>query len=613
MAMTLKKKILIGQGFAIFLTTLVVSWAVVHLVFLGKASDAILKENYRSILAAENMLSALERQDSGMLLILNGEVENGASQFRSNEAVFHEWLTRAKDNVTIIGESDLIQSIEMDYAGYRNVFSKLINGINGQGADRSVFQSAYRETAFPLFSKIRKSCIDLRTINERTMYAASANASQEAHWAIGSTVAVAGAALIVAIVFSLLSVERIVKPIRHFMEASRKISQGDYRVQVPVETHDELGLLAVELNLMASQLDRYHALNIEQIISEKKKSDTILAAIEDGLVVFDMDLAVEAINPAAYRILGVGVSEYGPLTCSDIIPEPALCDIIGKIAETEAQPFLPDEKRVVTFSGNGSTHHYLFSTALVRGKERGLSRIVLLLKDITRLKEVERLKSEFVTAASHELRTPLTTLSMGIDLLLERASMFPEKDRELLQACHEEVHRMKALVNDLLDLSRIEAGRIDLEFEQVSVRPLFENVRTIFKNRLEQKRIDLTVKVPENVPEIRADANKATWVLTNLVSNALRYVKDEGYIALYAERVGSNVHLSVTDDGPGIPEEYHTKIFQKFVQVEGQPFGGSGLGLAICKEIVRAHGGTIWVESLPGQGSTFTFTMPVAL
>jgi len=130
---------------------------------------------------------------------------------------------------------------------------------------------------------------------------------------------------------------------------------------------------------------------------------------------------------------------------------------------------------------------------------------------------------------------------------------------------------------------------------------------------LEQKRIDLTVKVPENVPEIRADANKATWVLTNLVSNALRYVKDEGYIALYAERVGSNVHLSVTDDGPGIPEEYHTKIFQKFVQVEGQPFGGSGLGLAICKEIVRAHGGTIWVESLPGQGSTFTFTMPVAL
>lgn len=168
------------------------------------------------------------------------------------------------------------------------------------------------------------------------------------------------------------------------------------------------------------------------------------------------------------------------------------------------------------------------------------------------------------------------------------------------------------LVNDLLNLSKIEAGRIELEFEAVPVPTLFNYVQSVFLSQLEQKRIELDAQPAEALPEVRADANKVTWVLTNLISNALRYVHEGGHIQLSAIRIGDHVHISVRDDGPGIPLEYQTKIFQKFVQVEGQEGGGTGLGLAICKEIVRAHGGAIWVESTPGQGSTFTFTLPVA-
>ena len=216
-------------------------------------------------------------------------------------------------------------------------------------------------------------------------------------------------------------------------------------------------------------------------------------------------------------------------------------------------------------------------------------------------------------AASHELRTPLTGMGMSIDLLLEHAAQgLAEKDRELLQAAHEEVHRMKALVNDLLDLSKIEAGRIELEFEKVPVHTLFEHVQEVFKGQAEMKHIRLTSELAGDLPEVRADINKVTWVLTNLISNALRYVKQDGQIQIAAKKIGPHVHLSVRDDGPGIPPEYQSKIFQKFVQVRGRQSVGTGLGLAICKEIVRAHGGAIWVESLPGQGSTFTFTLPVA-
>ena len=215
-------------------------------------------------------------------------------------------------------------------------------------------------------------------------------------------------------------------------------------------------------------------------------------------------------------------------------------------------------------------------------------------------------------AASHELRTPLTSLGMSVDLLLEHASQsLLESDLDLLRAAHEEVHRMKALINDLLDLSKIEAGRIEMEFENVPASTLFEHIRAVFKSQLEIKQVDFQYDIPSDLPTIRADANKITWVLSNLVSNALRYVKDKGCITLKAQKIGNNIHLSVHDDGPGIPEKYQLKIFQKFVQVKGQEAGGSGLGLAICKEIVRAHGGTIWVESSKGNGSTFTFAIPV--
>jgi len=609
--MTLKKKILIGYGVSFVLMGLVIAWAVTNLVSLGKATDAILSENYRSIIAAENMVDALERQDSGILLMFLGDAGKGIAQFRENEGVFLGWLSRARDNITISGEVKLLESIETGYTTYRHQFSALTDWRDS--AEPPLRLALYQETIYPLFAKVREGCINLRNLNEETMYAASVRAGNVARRAFWSTTLVAAAALMAALIFSLFLAERIVRPIRRFMEASKKISSGDYAVQVPVETGDELGRLADEFNRMATQLCRYNEMNIEQIISEKNKGEAILASIEDGLVVFDTKLKVTGINPAARRMMGMELREIASLQCADFFADPNVCDLIRKTVETGTQPSLPDEQRIITIPAGDYSRHYLFSVTAIRGRDKNLSGIVLLLRDVTRLKEVERLKNEFVMAASHELRTPLTSLGMSVDLLLEHAAQgLAEKDRELLQAAHEEVHRMKALVNDLLDLSKIESGRIEMEFEKVPVPTLFNHVQAVFKNQMDMKEASLTMDLAEDMPKVRADANKITWVLTNLISNALRYAGRDCHIALMAQRIGPHVHLSVRDNGPGIPPEYQSRIFQKFVQVKGQEAGGTGLGLAICKEIVRAHGGAIWVESSPGQGSTFTFTLPVA-
>jgi NtrC-family two-component system sensor histidine kinase KinB len=150
-----------------------------------------------------------------------------------------------------------------------------------------------------------------------------------------------------------------------------------------------------------------------------------------------------------------------------------------------------------------------------------------------------------------------------------------------------------------------------MEFETVQTPVLFEHIRKVFKSQSDLKEISLDFEIPDNLPAVRADANKIAWVLSNLISNALRYTGKGGHIKLLARGTGAHVNLSVQDDGLGIPLAYQSKIFKKFVQIKGREGGGTGLGLAICKEIVNAHGGSIWVESSPGQGSTFTFTLPV--
>jgi NtrC-family two-component system sensor histidine kinase KinB len=281
--------------------------------------------------------------------------------------------------------------------------------------------------------------------------------------------------------------------------------------------------------------------------------------------------------------------------------------------ESGKPPSIEEKQNLFTVEKEGTRRHYQFSITPVHGKKGVLIGVVLLLRDVTRLAELDRLKSEFVMTASHELRTPLTSIGMSIDLLLEGAiKKLNEKEQQLLLAAHEDLQRLKSFVSNLLDLSKIEAGKMEMELSSVLVHLLFEKAMAVFKNQLEEKAVNLSFDLPEELPNVKADDNKITWVLTNLVSNALRYTPRGGHIKLSAEPFGPYVQISVRDDGAGIPYEYQSKVFDKFVQVKSdKAVGGSGLGLAICKEIVRTHGGTIWVDSAPGAGSTFTFTLPI--
>jgi NtrC-family two-component system sensor histidine kinase KinB len=609
MTWTLRKKIFIGYGITLVLMVLILIWAFLHLWDLGQASEAILRENYRSILAAENMVYALERQDSAVLLILLGYEAEGWKQFRENEGQFFQWLGRAKDNITIEGEDQIVGAIETGYSTYLSLSSQ-IKPLSVAGPQKTAI--FYHETMLPPFLKVRETCIRLREINQENMYRVSDRASFIAKRAIWSMGIIGFAAVAIGITFSFFLSNLLVRPVQQMMQATQRISEGIYDVEVSIKSSDELGRLTQEFNSMAKKLQAYHSLNIEQIMAEKRKSESIIRSIDDGIVLIDAEGRVTDINPMAGTILQVEPEKAVHRHFLEVVKSERLFNYIKQSIESGEPARIEEKQRILTVEREGGKHHFQFSVTPAHGRGASLIGVVLLLRDVTRLAELERLKGEFVMTASHELRTPLTSVGMSIDLLLESApKKLDDKEQKLLSAAHEDLQRLKALVNNLLDLSRIEAGKMEMEFSTQSVPPLLEKVVQSFKILAEQKGVAFSFSFPEGLPKGKADANKLSWVLTNLVANALHFTHRGGSIQLRAEAFGPFIQISVQDDGPGIPYEYQSKIFDKFVQVKSnQVLGGSGLGLAICKEIVRAHGGTIWVDSAPGAGSTFHFTLP---
>ena len=616
---TLRRRILIGYGIVLALLAVVVIWAVVNLVSLGQASDAILRENYKSILAAENMIDCIERQDSATLLVMLDYRDEGLDQFRDNEAQFLQWLGRAKDNITIHGEADILASIESGYSGYLANFSRLCEVRTASPRQAGEF---YHEMVLPSFKHVRDGALRLREINQNTMFAASGRAETVARTAILSTVAVAATAVALGLIFSLLLSKRLVRPIREMMHATEALAEGNYDAYVPASGSDELGRLAESFNTMARKLGHYHRLNVERIVIEERKSDAVLRSIDDGVLVVDGEFRVSNINPQAARILGADSEAAAGKHFLELLDDERLFALIKQTAASGQPPKVEEGRNILSIGEGEAAKYYMFGITPVVSRDaahregeapaEALLGVVLLLRDVTRLKELDRLKSEFVMTVSHELKTPLQSLGMSIELLREGAApRLDDKQRQLLDAASEELARLKALIIDLLDLSKIEAGKVEMDLETVAPPVLAAKAIGVFKAQAEAKHIELNGDVPGDMPEVRADANKITWVLTNLIANALRYA--HGRVAVSARHAGPWVHFAVTDDGDGIPQEYHGRIFERFVQVKSdKSVGGTGLGLAICKEIVRAHKGTIWVESSPGEGSTFTFTLPVA-
>jgi NtrC-family two-component system sensor histidine kinase KinB len=611
MTWNLRRKILAGYLAAVALAAMVLGLALVNIVRLGDASDAILRENYRSILAAEEMINELQQQENASLLLVLGAGPETRPDSREAEQRFLIWLARAKSNITIEGEAAILQRIDSAYADYlveRARFRQMLQEERANGL------AIYQSELAPRSELVHAACKELYELNRRTMEESSRRAQMVAHTAVASTAIVGALLLGAGIVFSVWMARLIVRPLAQLTEVTEKVASGDYDVSIQPQSRDEIGQLAERFNVMVAKLRAYRDLNLRRIVGEQKKAAVILNTIDDGVLVIDNARKVASLNPAARKALGVANAPVEGAPFAEVIHDERLRNLVEDTLRSGKAPLPKERHDFVTMIEPDDRHlHYDYSLAPIAGSEGAAIGLVVLFRNVTKLKELDRLKTEFVMTASHELRTPLTGISMSIELLRERLNdKVAEADRQLLDVAHVELARLRKLVEELLNLSKIESGRLEMEFAVVSLDEILQAAVSPFQAQAEHQGLELVLEIEKDIPPIEADPTKFAWVVTNLIGNALRYAR--GHIWVSAARAGEYVNIYVRDDGPGIPHELQARIFDKFVQTGGpEHAGGAGLGLAIAKEIVHAHGGHIWVESESGHGSVFIVTLPFAV
>ncbi len=423
---------------------------------------------------------------------------------------------------------------------------------------------------------------------------------------------------VIVIPIAWLVSRRIVKPIMRIAQASRAIAKGDFDHQVPVTNNNEVGVLAQEFNSMRDDLK--HA--IDRITKEEKKMTAIVNSLAEGLILVDEDHRVLHINPAAEYLLNVGADQVGEeltLIVKDITLARALKESQGQISLNETVNL----EVSLDQGGESSTLRVVASPFL--DEAGAVLGTVYVFDDITREKEIDRMKSDFVSLVSHELRTPMTSIIGFVSLILDgKTGPINDKQRHSLVRVQHQAERLAALINDLLDISRIEAGRIQMKQEEITVSEIAKQRIEEISPQAEAKSIELRLFAPEPLPHTIGDEERIGQVFTNLIGNAIKFTPESGKIAVRISANGTPtnqsdrmLHVEIIDTGEGIPIEERERVFNRFHQlgnINTRQEGGTGLGLSIVKSIVESHGGTVWVdEGYEGRGSNFQFTLPIEL
>ncbi|WP_183183503.1 ATP-binding protein [Anoxybacteroides voinovskiense] len=405
-------------------------------------------------------------------------------------------------------------------------------------------------------------------------------------------------AIVLTTIFAFFLSTRITAPLRKMRQAAFEVARGKFDTKVPILTHDEIGELAMAFNQMGRRLQ----FNMNALNQEKEQLASILSSMADGVITFNRDGEILITNPPAERFLQAWYFEQGnEREAMEALP-PQVTDLFSRVVNEE-------KGQSMELTLQGRTWVILMTPLYSQTTVRGA---VAVLRDMTEERRLDKLRKDFVANVSHELRTPIAMLQGYSEAIIDDIAATDEEKKEMAKVIYDESLRMGRLVNDLLDLARMEAGHITLNLEKVELRPYIERVIRKFQGLAKEKGVDLAAEFRSEA-EVVIDPDRIEQVLTNLIDNALRHTDEHGSVKVMVERSGETVVIHVQDSGSGIPEDDLPFVFERFYKADKartRGRSGTGLGLAIAKNIVEAHKGTITVHSKLGEGTTFTFTLP---
>lgn len=606
--MTFRRKALLAQAPLGVALLLLAALALRTTSSLGAGATAILEENYRSVLAAQRMRDTLDQLERAALTHLASGRPLGDAGTPGRLAYFDAELAVAEGNLTEPGEGAAVSALRRDWDVYRQRLTVLL--ATGARLDPAV----YFDDLAPRAEAVRQAADRILTLNQDAMVLKSDHARREAARVGSLMLGAALAALGLGLLLSSLLTGRLVQPLAALRAAADRIGGGDFSARVAVSGQDELAQLATTFNGMADRLDRYRRSSLGELLLAQQAAQAAIDSLPDPVVVFDAQGDVLIVNRAAETVLGVDASAAAG----------------GALARVEAPlRAVLEQARAHVLSGKGALLPRGFEDAVRRplpsdgdtwllaratpvyGEGGGITGATVMLQDVTRLHRFDQLKNDLVATVAHEFRTPLTSLHMAIHLCLEQAAgPLSERQADLLFAAREDCERLQRIVEELLDLAKLRGGRMQLQRRAVAVRALVGAALDAQRGRAGDAQVALVADVAAGLPELAVDEDRLQLVFSNLLANAVRHSPPGAVVTVRAHAESGAVRVAVCDEGPGIAAERREAIFERFTQGGATP-GGAGLGLSIAREIVAAHGGAIGVDSEPGHGSTFWFTLPV--
>lgn len=613
--MSLIRKLVLAQGplaLALVLVGLVSRGVASR---MGQASTRILADNYRSVLASEEMKGALHEMDRALVAALWEEPSAAViPQGASPRETFETALAIQVGNVTEPGEDVATRRLK---GAWREAGNAL-------GAEEKVPPGPERRRQYfavtaPALRAVDAAVDAIISINQDAMVRKSehvrrdvARAEDVVLWTV-VLVALAGLGA------SLALTRRVLRPLNVVTAAVRRFGQGDLAARAQVSGEDELAVLAKEFNTMAAHLLRYRQSSLGELLLAERATQATLDALPDAVVVLDNKGAARRLNAAGTEVLGVDLERDPSAGLADVaVPLRGVVERVNTFIVQGRGAYVPKGFEEAVHVSDGKTERiFLPRGAPIYGETGEVAGAAIILQDVTRLFRFDELKSDLVATVAHELRTPLTSLRMALHLCLEETvGPLTPKQGDLLYAAREDCERLQGIVDDLLNLSRLEAGRMALRKRRLEPLSFLSLVADAHRGTAERDGIALLVDVRPGCPEAFADPDRLQLVFANLVANAFRYSERGAKVVISAtaappEKPGlPGVRFGVKDEGPGIALEHQAHLFEKFYRVPGAPVGGAGLGLFIVRGIAEAHGGTCGVTSVPGQGAFFWFTVP---
>lgn len=561
MAIKLKTKVALGGIFLFALLILVGAVSFYYLNRITEEAGDIIKDNYETLNYSRDMLNemdALSSKDSSKALIN-----------------FEQHLQLQEKNITEPGEKELTESLRKNFEGIKQ-----------------------KTSADSLRSLIRKDISSIMQVNlaaiDKKNQAAQASA-QSAKTVITFCLTIC---LLIGFTFLFNFPALVASPVASLTEGIKAIADKNYSQRIHLNRKDEFGELANAFNTMAERLDEYEHSNLSKILFEKQRAETVINSLKDASIGIDNKGIVLFANQQALQLLHLANADIIGLPQEDVKKRNDLFRFL--INEQNNIPF----KIVVEGKEN-----YFTKEIIELSHENQKAGHVIVLKNITPFKELDVAKTNFIATVSHELKTPLASSDFSLKLLEdERVGTLTPEQKELVQNLKDDNKRLLRILSELLDMSQVESGKIQLNLHAVQPVALVNKAIESVQNVAKEKNISIKTSLPENLPAIKADADKTTWVLNNFLTNAIRYSATNTDILLTIEQKENRILFSVQDFGKGIDPQYKDKIFDRYFRVPGSK-EGTGLGLAICKEFIEAQGGRVMVDSDFGKGSRFSFEL----